>query len=324
MSGVNAQQEARERLGGRPACVLEPSPPAVSEEPWLADDPLDGPADAVRPFGDGDQTWIARARDDPALAAWCAERWLGPWPRLTAVPPAWVSTRESLHRLAVYVVAAARRVANGKIGLRYTHRGFGTPFFADDRQVRIEDGDLVIVAEGRVTRRPITSLRDAGAFVDVALDDAPTADPAPDVPPQGDVDALLGIDPRAARTLGDWFGFSYSVLEELRATVDPADEPTRVQIWPEHFDAAFEFGSDTDGRRAGFGMSPGDAEHPEPYGYVLPWSGLPDDSDLWMTTPFLGARLSYSAIVAMDDQRAGVLAFFDDARRRIAGRTVSP
>ena len=36
----NARQEAFERLGGRyEVRVLEPSPPAVDEEPWFADDP---------------------------------------------------------------------------------------------------------------------------------------------------------------------------------------------------------------------------------------------------------------------------------------------
>jgi hypothetical protein len=303
--------------------VLEPSPPAVSEQPWLADDPLDGPADAVRPFGEGERTWAALARNDPDLAAWCTERWLGPWPRLTALPPAWVTTRENLHRLAAYVIAPARRAANGKIGLRYTHGGFGTPFFADDRQVRVDDGDLVVVSGAQVMRRRITSLADAGEFVGI-VPDVGQADDVSDLPRPGDIDAALDIDPLAARALGDWFGFAYSVLEELRSTVDAGEEPTRVQIWPEHFDAAFDFGSDADRRRAGFGMSPGDAEHPEPYAYVLPWSGLPDDGAFWITTPFVGARLGYATITAMDDQRAGVLAFFTDAHRRIAARTDRP
>ena len=38
---VDARQEAFDRVGGRfDARVLEPSPPAVTEPPWFADDPV--------------------------------------------------------------------------------------------------------------------------------------------------------------------------------------------------------------------------------------------------------------------------------------------
>src|SRR3954449_7793727 len=85
--------EAFERLGGRyEVRVLEPSPPAVAEGPWFADDPAargEVPAGRtlVSPVSSGDRTWDEVARDDGDLAAWCADRWLGAWRRLPPPPP---------------------------------------------------------------------------------------------------------------------------------------------------------------------------------------------------------------------------------------------
>src|SRR4051794_3602051 len=86
------RQEAFDRLGGRyEVRVLEPSPPAVDEAPWFADDPTargDVPKGRrlVSPVGTGDVLWNDLAGDDHELAAWCAERWLGAYRRLEPVP----------------------------------------------------------------------------------------------------------------------------------------------------------------------------------------------------------------------------------------------
>ena len=98
--------EAFERLGGRyDVRVLEPSPPAVAEGPWFADDPAargEVPAGRtlVSPVSSGDLTWDELARDDPDLAAWCADRWLGAWRRLAPLPARFVACREVLHGYA--------------------------------------------------------------------------------------------------------------------------------------------------------------------------------------------------------------------------------
>ena len=68
------------------------------------------------------------------------------------MPAGFAATRVALHALAERVVAPARQAANGKIGLRYTYRGFGTPFFGD-RQLRVEDG-VCIDGERRLARPP--------------------------------------------------------------------------------------------------------------------------------------------------------------------------
>src|SRR5262249_10593959 len=146
-------------------------------------------------------------------------------------------TRVALHNVAEAVVSAARK-PESEIALRYTRGGFGTPFFEEDGadcQVRVEHGELVRQREMEETREPL-----------------------PDV------------DIAAATALGELYGFGCSVLEELRGEEWDGD-PSLVQLWPEHFDIAFDLGSEKDGKRAGFGVSPGDEDHDEPYLYVGPW-----------------------------------------------------
>ena len=313
----DARAEAEARIG-RPARVLEPSPPAAEDPPWFADDPVAASAPGpVMPIGQGPDTWDAIARGDPGLAGWCAERWLGGWRRLDGTPPGYAATRDALHRLAVYAMSPARRTANGKIGLRFTYRGFGTPFFAGDRQVRMEAQELVVAGGGTERRHRPTTLAAAAAAIGVELDLGAAKEF--DVPPPGDPDAPLTLEAEATAALGDWFGFAASVLEELRASTGPEDDPPdRVQLWPEHFDMAVSMGSQGERSRAVYGGSPGDAGHPAPYLYVTPSAGLPDDDVFWIRTPFAGARLGLEALLAADDQRAAALAFFAEARRRLA------
>ena len=60
-------------------------------------------------------------------------------PALGPVPSGIVATRRALHRLAEHVLSPTRqRAAGAKIGLRWTLGGFGTPFFGDEVQLRVE------------------------------------------------------------------------------------------------------------------------------------------------------------------------------------------
>ncbi len=302
---MDARAEAHARLDGRyEVRVLEPSPPAVATGPWFADDPVargDVPAgrEVVMPVSGGDRTWDALAAGDPALSTWCAERWLGAWRRLPAVPPGLAATRDALHRLAERVLSPARRHANGKIALRYTRGGFGTPFFGEDVQLRVEGAELVVQTRGGERRTPITTLAAAADAIGREL-----------LPAELDVDEEpLDIDAHASAFLGDWYGFGASVLEQLRAEATPAHDSSRVQLWAEHFDLALELGDESAGRRAAYGASPGDELHPEPYLYVAPWSA-PAPGELWNATAFSGAELSYAELLAADDQRQLALAFF--------------
>jgi hypothetical protein len=284
----NPRAEAEDMLGGDyEARVLEPSPPAVTEPPY-ADDPVD-PGEVpegrelVSPVHNrGDLTWDEIAAQDPDLAPWCADRWLGAWKRLEPLPASFAETRVALHKVAEAVVAPARMPAN-EIALRYTRGGFGTPFFERDGvdcQVRVEHGELVRQTGTEETREP-----------------------------------LPGVDIAAATALGDLYGLGCSVLEQLRA--DEADgDPSIVQLWPEHFDIAIELGSEPAGRRADFGVSPGDGDHPEPYLYVAPWIAEVS-GELWNATGFRGAEMAYEELIAADDHRRAALDFMRERYRAL-------
>ena len=286
----DARAEAMERVGGRyDVRVLEPSPPALSEAPFFADDPVAG-GDVVPVDRAGARTWADVCAGDAGLRAWCEDRWLVRR-ALAPLPDGFPTTRLALHAVTEHVVAPCRHAANGRIGLRYTYRGFGTPFFADDRQVRIEDG-MLAVGDRRGDRvERLTTLRAAAALVDLPL---PTSTGVYTPTTAGDLDEPLVVDPACARALGDWFGFCASVLEQLRAESGQADAPSRLQLWPEHFDVAVDLGPPD--ARANFGGSPGDAVHPEPYLYVGPWGPLAGDAGGFWNEPF-GASLSYRALL---------------------------
>jgi hypothetical protein len=327
--------EAQRIVGpGRFARVLEPSPPAVLDGDFFADDPVAAVAppgsEVVSPVPGPDVTstwdeWLAQpAHVDHA--GWAADRWLGAYRRLPPAPPDLADTRLALHRLAVYVISPARRQVNTKIGLRFTRGGFGTPFFRrtipgprsmESQQVRVTRATLVDQLSSRggsgAAAVSITTLSRAAAMI---LEGPPDLEWAKDfdVPPLGDPDEDLAVDPAAAAFLGEWFGFSWSVLEELRSDAGSTDAG-RVQLWPEHFDAAFDCLPEA--RRITFGASPGDAAVAEPYLYALPWNLDDDDPRVWNATSFRGAILHLAGFVDALDQRAAALAFYRRCREAL-------
>jgi hypothetical protein len=341
---MNPRAEAQAKAGEAfDARVLEPSPPAVKEGPWFADDPVarDGATRPVlSPVSSGDVLWSELAAEDPSLAPWCRARWLGPYPALAAVPVRYAATRAALHAVAEHVVKPAREKANGKIGLRWVRGGFGTPFFGDDAQVSVRGATLHVIRGSEVSSTPLTSLAAAAEALGDLAGPAPEASAAdtsapgapadPSAPAGADPSAPAGaeasapalsadplpIDEPAARFVGDWFGFSYSVLEELRARATEAQAPSRVQIWPEHFDAALGLGDEAAGARAAYGCSPGDAQHPEPYLYVAPWTARPA-GELWNAQGFPGAELAYADLLAESDPRERALGFFEARLRAL-------
>jgi hypothetical protein len=310
----NARLEAQQVVGDRfDARVLEPSPPVVVDGEWFADDPVavhdsTRSRPVVSPVPTGDLSWDEWLGTRPEHASWAAARWLGAHRRLPSAPPTLAETRRALHRVAVYAVSPARRRVNGKIALRWTLGGLGTPFFGADEQVRIEGTQLVHQKGAAVEADTLTTLAAAGAL---ALDGPPDVDWVGelglDVPAVGDPDEELAVDAASADFLGDWYGFAYSVLEELRADRESV-EASRVQLWPEHFDAAFDCLAGD--RRATFGASPGDAAVAEPYLYVLPQHVDGLSSALWNAESFRGAILPLSDLVDAPDQRAAALRFF--------------
>ena len=311
--------EANERLGdGFDARTLEPGRPASTDPDYFADDPaITGePTDAlvVTPTSGGDRSWDDIVRDRPELADWTAERWLANRPPLPEVPSGYPAARDGYHRLAYGLVAEARRLANTKFGLRFTRGGFGTPFFDDDEQVRVEHGRLVHQRRDEVESIPITTLRAAADFLGVE----PGTDAGEhDSPPLGDLGADLGATAETGEFLAAWFGFAWSVLEELRLT-DGAVDVDRTQLWPGHFDPAIAMGDAESGSRATYGASPGDAGHDEPYLYVGAWGDVDRTDPYWNETSFNGASMAYAELRAAEEPVTTAIEFFRSGYERLA------
>ena len=229
--------------------------------------------------------------------------------RLQPLSADFVRSREGLHRLAEQVVKLAREHATGEFSLIATPGGFGTPVFGPQRtQVRVDGGDLVVRIGDEERRAAITSLRAAGQLAadllpeDLELDDAP-----------------LGVNPADALALGRWYGFGQGLLERLSGEAGPNDQPTEPTLWPEHFDIAIEMGPEEIGKRANYGLSPGDEEHREPYLYVGPWTAKPE-GELWNATGFTGAELGYVELSRADDQLATAMEFCRSRKRALERR----
>ncbi len=220
---------------------------------------------------------------------------------LPVLPTAFAATRAALHSVAERVVAPARTAATGnEIALEATPGGFGTPALPDGGRVRVELDELVVDERGGAVRRaPLASLVQAARLAGL--------------PGEGLSDEPLAVDRDAARALAAFYAFADELLRALHAEAPACAEPSPVRLWPEHFDIAFEQGEEREGRRAGYGASPGDEHHDEPYLYVAPWSEPPRGPG-WTATGFRGAELGYAALLVAPDPRKAALTFFRDRR----------
>jgi hypothetical protein len=313
----NAREEASEVVGKAfDVRVLEPSPPAVKDGDFFADDPpARGTGSTGRrvlgPTSAADVQWHQLADEQPELAGWCSERWLGPWATLDPLPAGYAATKEGLRSIACYVMAPARKAATGRIGLRWTFGGFGTPFFDSDVQLRVVGGRLVRQEAGDAISAPIETLSGAAAVARVRLDPDPGV--GSDLPLY-DPRAPLALDAAASLWLGDWYGFAASVLEEVRASLAGHASVSRLQVWPEHFDASVTVEG---GARGGvnLGCSPGDSFDSAPYVYVGPRDHEGLEGSFW-NAPF-GAVLDHADIVASADQRGDALRFLREGLDRV-------
>ena len=317
----HARNEATALLpAGHEARVLEPSPPVNTDPDWFADDPTDPAgtgAKIVTPIPGEGTTWTEFAVGHPEITEYAADHWLGAYRRLAELPAAFDRTRRSLHQLAFFAIAPKRFDQTTKLALRYTHGGFGTPFFGDEEQIRVE-GDLLVHQRGQEVRSTrITTLEEGCAFLSIPYRDVWFEGFHDPLSPAGGT-TELPVDPAATAAIGDWFGFASSVLEEARRTPGAADV-SRVQLWPEHFDLAFEMGALDSGQRASYGASPGDDGHTEPYLYVAAWGDIDRSDPYWNDATFNGASLPYSQLLDAEDQQATALAFLRDGFARLTG-----
>ncbi len=345
----NPKQEAQDYIDAHlashlklTAYVLEPSPPAQNEPPFFADIPAQittniktalSPVLGVSSKGGTsyDSLNEGDAKDFEGLKDFCAQRWLGFWKKLPPLPEGWIQKMEDAHRLAFAVVSEARKQANGKFGLRWVMDGFGTPFFVSgDMQMQIRvAGNEIILQQGPVsseaggssngwtaTTSPISTLKSAGEFLGV---EPSTSQREGDSPELGDIERQLACDLETNVFLGDWFGLAFSALEEI---LMEGEDPSLIQIWPGHFDAAAEIS--LNGNRATFGASPGDANHySEPYFYIGPHIEIDKANPFWNAESFGGAVLPLSEFTSSSNseessERQKVLEFFREGMRLLA------
>jgi hypothetical protein len=228
-------------------------------------------------------------------------------PVLTPLPPGFTPTVASLHRVAERLLAPARKPDN-EIALTATPGGFGTPQFEfreSRHQVRVEGDELVHLVGGEQLRAPLRNLAEAAKVIADLLPPGAAFDREP-----------LAVDATSSRALGSWYRFGADVLGHLLAFAPAADAPTPPLLWPEHFDIAIELGLESEGRRANYGVSPGDEDHEEPYVYVGPWATVPT-GELWGARGFNGAELGYAKLLEAADQRAAAIDFFEVRREAL-------
>jgi hypothetical protein len=212
-----------------------------------------------------------------------------------------LTTAHCLHAVAEQVIAADLYRHTGKIGLRITPGGFGTPPFdrdGDTRRIRV-DGVELVVEDGNGERRAALTTIEAAADLVGVEPGAPDVYTA--VMPL-DPSRPLDIDPEAAHVIATWLGLVDEAL--ARFSTDHATEsPTTAQLWPEHFDLAISIGD------ANYGGAPPDNDVSAPYLYVGPWKAR---SGAFWNEPF-GASLRRTDDMTVDD----AIAFFDEGYRRL-------
>jgi hypothetical protein len=233
--------------------------------------------------------------------------------RIGPLPDDFQFARDQLHQVAFYALAPARYAATGRMGLRATPGGFGTPEY-EGRVSRVEGNLLVHEQGGNIATRSITTIRAAAEFFGIDYDVdwfTEFKDPLPAMDP----DRPLKVGEVPGSALGDWFRFGFEILEELRGHGSEDDDVSEVQLWPEHFDAAIEMGSEDRGRRASYGASPGDRGHLEPYLYVSAWTEIDRSDPYWNDRHFNGASLPYTTLLEAKDQTRVALEFFLEGHR---------
>ncbi len=217
-------------------------------------------------------------------------------PTATSRVPA---TREAWQRVAEHLMAPELHRHTGRVGLRPSFRGVGTPEFERDGErfrLRLEGRHLIALADSTETWVPLTTLGEVAERLSLPLDPIegvyePLTSDDPDSP--------LAVDDEAAEVLGEWIGLVDAALNEFRTRHRDAD-PTIAQLWPEHFDLAISMSEINFGGALGDHV---DGGRPRPYAYVGPW--IMREGDFW--TESYGAALDAADVTSPAD----LMAFFE-------------
>lgn len=240
---------------------------------------------------------------------------------LVPLPPQYDSTRQALHRVAAHILGRRRHSVTGKFGLRASPGGFATPAFGAEHEVVRVSGRHLVRERTGTSAKTVTldlataSLADAARLVDVDLGQPFSV--GHETPELGDADAPLAVDGEAALAVAAWFAFGWRVIDEV-STADGSDEPTVLQLWPEHFDAGLGMPAASDSH-VNLGVSPGDWFHRAPYIYVGPWDDTrPGDPSYW-NAPF-GAALVHEDLLTVPDPVGAAVDFVRRGLRLVGAR----
>jgi hypothetical protein len=210
-------------------------------------------------------------------------------------------TRESLHRVAEHVLAAAQARAGAGIRLRYAAGGFETMVgIPDGRRIGVADGRIVVSGpDGRQDAELTTvaaAARLAGTEAGLPPGIYPAATPF-------EPEAPLRVDDAALSVLTHWYEVADEALRRFGEQVTGA--PHNPVLWPEHFDLGITIDA------VNYGASLGDEHIAEPYVYVGPHAGPPPGDEFW-NAPF-GAARTRAEVRSVDD----AVDFFRKARQRL-------
>ena len=137
-----------------------------------------------------------------------------------------------------------------------------------------------------------------------------------ETPDLGDPDEPLALDAEAMSGLADWYMIGWRVLDRVLISLPATAQPSVIQLWPEHFDAATDVEA-SPGRRVNLGVSPGDSYSDEPYLYIGPWGPeRPGDPAFW-NAPF-GAVMRRGELQRSTDPIAVAAGFFRTGLRSMA------
>lgn len=146
-------------------------------------------------------------------------------------------------------------------------------------------------------------------------------------------DEELFYSPEISKAVFNAFSLVDMVFKEFRSNL--AEECSPVQIWPHHFDIAFNWFSgrkitgedpndlEASSEQIGYGFISGDSSIPEPYFYVLPYPevDLKDTEFLHngfhYTESWNGVLLKYKSLLKAKNSKQNLLEFLIDAHKKI-------
>lgn len=244
--------------------------------------------------GAGAVSWNDLAGRHPAAREFALREGLvfpDPLPELGG--PDYPAARDGLHRIAE-VLGAARQSLTGRFGLRGRANGVTTPGFPEDAW--LQPAMIVGPGPGRLTVLPAPE--EVGVALEGLSARAATEDLVQRFAERG-VELPLDArgrseEPAPCPPEGFATFLSFGAHALARARYEAGPDAGAVQLWPEHFDQAF------DSRRVTCGVGPGDEGDPEPYLYVLTdraGGELPAGAQ-WREEPWTGAVLRWSALRA--------------------------